>query len=180
MSAEPVVMSMIVAAARNGVIGRNNALPWRLPDDLRYFRRVTMGKPVIMGRRTFESIGRPLPGRDNIVVSRNRQFAAAGIHVVHDLVQAYTVASASARASGAEELMLLGGAQLYAAALPQIQRIYLTRVHADISGDACLPALDRDSWYEISRQDHAADNGNEFPFSFIVLERQLENHSDRQ
>ena len=176
MSTEQPVTSMIVAAARNGVIGRDNALPWRLPDDLRYFRRVTMGKPVIMGRRTFESIGRPLPGRDNIVVSRNPQFTAAGMHVVHDLDQAYTVASASARASGAKELMLLGGAQLYAAALPQIQRIYLTRVHADIPGDARLPELDEGSWYEISREDHAAGNNNEFPFSFIVLERRVEKH----
>lgn len=172
MSAEPVVMSMIVAAARNGVIGRDNALPWRLPDDLRYFRRVTMGKPVIMGRRTFESIGRPLPGRDNIVVSRNPQFRAAGTHVVHDLDQAYALARDAAYASGAEEVMLLGGAQLYAAALPQIQRIYLTQVHADISGDAFLPALNGDIWHEMSRQDHAAGNRNEFPFSFIVLERQ--------
>lgn len=162
---------MIVAAARNGTIGRDNTLPWRLSDDLRYFRRVTMGKPVIMGRRTYDSIGRPLPGRDNIVVSRNPAFAAAGVRVVHGIDEAFSLAEASARSSGAGELMLLGGAQLYAEALPLIQRIYLTRVHADVAGDAHLPALEEGEWREISRQDHPADSRNDFPFSFIVLQR---------
>ncbi|MEQ8514464.1 MAG: dihydrofolate reductase, partial [Chromatocurvus sp.] len=147
---------MIVAAARNGTIGRDNTLPWRLQDDLRYFRRVTMGKPVIMGRHTFDSIGRPLPGRDNIVVSRNPSFMAAGTRVVHDLDEAFAVALASAQSSGADEVMLLGGAQLYAAALPRIQRVYLTQVHADIAGDVRLPSLEPGSWQEISREDHPA------------------------
>lgn len=171
MSPRDVTASMIVAAARNGTIGRDNALPWRLSDDLRYFRRVTMGKPVIMGRRTYDSIGRPLPGRDNIVVSRNPAFAAAGVHVASGVDEAFTLAEASARSSGAGELMLLGGAQLYAEALPRIQRIYLTRVHADVAGDAYLPALAADDWREISREDHPADSRNDFPFSFIVLQR---------
>lgn len=171
MSAQTVTFSMIVAAARNGTIGRNNTLPWRIPEDLRYFRRVTMGKPVIMGRRTFDSIGRPLPGRDNIVVSRNPEFAAAGVSVVRGVDEAFTLAEASARASGAEELMLLGGAQLYAEGMPLIQRIYLTRVHADVEGDARLPVLVPGEWREISREDHAADSRNDFPFSFIVLQR---------
>jgi len=171
MRPQDVTASMIVAAARNGTIGRDNALPWRLSEDLRYFRRVTMGKPVIMGRRTYDSIGRPLPGRDNIVVSRNPAFAAEGVRVVHGIDEAFTLAVESARSSGAGELMLLGGAQLYAEALPLIQRIYLTRVHADIAGDAHLPALDPGRWREISREDHSADSRNEFPFSFIVLQR---------
>lgn len=162
---------MIVAAARNGTIGRNNSLPWRLSEDLRYFRRVTMGKPVIMGRRTYESIGRPLPGRDNIVVSRNPAFAAPGVRVVHGIDEAFALAEESARSSGAVELMLLGGAQLYAEALPLIQRIYLTRVHADVAGDAHLPALEQGEWREISREDHAADSRNDFPFSLVVLQR---------
>lgn len=171
MSPRDVTASMIVAAARNGTIGRDNALPWRLSDDLRYFRRVTMGKPVIMGRRTYDSIGRPLPGRDNIVVSGNPAFAAAGVRVAHGIDEAFTLAEASARSSGAGEFMLLGGAQLYAEALPLIQRIYLTRVHADVAGDAHLPALAADDWREISREDHPADSRNDFPFSFIVLQR---------
>lgn len=162
---------MIVAAARNGTIGRDNTLPWHLPDDLRYFRRVTMGKPVIMGRRTFDSIGRPLPGRDNIVVSRNPGFSAAGVRVARDLDEAFALATAAARSSGAREVMLLGGAQLYALALPRIQRIYLTRVHADIAGDAHLPALEGHDWRELSREDHAAGNNNDHAFSFIVLQR---------
>lgn len=171
MSVRDVTFSMIVAAARNGTIGRDNTLPWRIQDDLRYFRRVTMGKPVIMGRRTFDSIGRPLPGRDNIVVSRNPAFAAAGVSVVHGVDEAFSLAEASARASGAGELMLLGGAQLYAEAMPRIQRIYLTRVHADVEGDAQLPVLVDGQWREISREDHDADSRNEFSFSFIVLQR---------
>lgn len=166
-----VTVSMIVAAAQNGTIGRDNALPWRLPDDLRYFRRVTMGKPVVMGRRTFDAIGRALPGRDNIVVSRNPAFTAAGASVVHDLDEAFTRATASAQSSTVDEWMLLGGAQLYAAAMPRIQRLYLTRVHADIAGDAHLPPLDMGEWQEMSREEHPAGGGNEFPFSFIVLQR---------
>lgn len=162
---------MIVAAARNGTIGRDNTLPWRLSDDLRYFRSVTMGKPVIMGRRTYDSIGRALPGRDNIVVSRNPAFAAAGVRVAHGVDEAFTLAEASARSSGAGEFMLLGGAQLYAEALPLIQRIYLTRVHADVAGDAHLPALEESEWQQTSREDHPADSRNDFPFSFIVLQR---------
>lgn len=172
MSAPDVRLSMIVAAARNGTIGRDNALPWRLQDDLRYFRRVTMGKPVVMGRRTFDSIGRPLPGRDNIVVSRNPTFAAPGTRVAHTLDEAFALAAAAARDCGVDEVMLLGGAQLYAAALPRIQRIYLTRVHADVPGDARLPALEPQQWRETSREDHPAGNNNDYPFSFIVLERE--------
>ena len=171
MSSQGVTRSLIVAAARNGTIGRDNALPWHLPDDLRYFKRVTMGKPVIMGRRTYESIGRPLPGRDNLVVSRNREFVAPGARVVSDIHEGFALAEASARASGAGELMLLGGAQLYTAGLPHIVRIYLTEVHADIPGDARLPDLDPSDWQEISREEHPADSRNEFPYSFVVLER---------
>lgn len=171
LSTHPVTASMIVAAARNGTIGRDNALPWRIADDLRYFRRITMGKPVIMGRRTFDSIGRPLPGRDNIVVSRNPEFAAAGVRVAQGVEEAFTLAAASARSSGAGELLLLGGAQLYAEAMGKIQRIYLTRVHADIAGDSHLPSLDDREWREISREDYPADSRNDFPYSFIVLER---------
>ena len=164
-------LAMIVAAAENDVIGRDNALPWRLPDDLRYFRRVTMGKPVIMGRRTFESIGRPLPGRCNIVVTGNPAFTAEGVRVVHGLDEALALGEAVAAIDGAEELMLIGGAQLYALGLPRVQRIYLTRVHAAFAGDAWLPPVDWTAFHEVAREDHEADGDTSRAHSFIVYER---------
>lgn len=171
MNDRAICLSMIVAAARNGTIGRDNALPWRLADDLRYFRRVTMGKPVVMGRRTFDSVGRPLPGRDNIVVSRSPVFGPPGVRVAHSIDNAMALAERSAQDSEADEVMLLGGAQLYAAVLPRVQRIYLTRVHADVIGDAVLPPLAPEQWRQVACEDHPAGTDNEYPFSFIVLER---------
>jgi len=164
-------LSMIVAAAENDVIGRDNALPWRLPEDLRYFRRVTMGKPVIMGRRTFESIGRPLPGRCNIVVTGNPAFTAGGVCVVHGLDEALALGEAVAAADGVEELMLIGGARLYALGLPRVARIYLTRVHGVIPGDARLPPVDWSAFREVAREDHPASGDNPWPYSFLVLDR---------
>ena len=164
-------LAMIVAAAENGVIGRDNALPWRLPEDLRYFRRVTMGKPVIMGRRTFDSIGRALPGRCNIVVSANPAFAAEGVRVVHGFDEALAEASAVAESDGAEEIMLIGGARLYALGLPRVERIYLTRVHGDVSGDIVLPPVDWAQFREVAREDHAACGDNPWDYSFLVYDR---------
>jgi dihydrofolate reductase len=171
MSAREPVLAMIVAAAENGVIGRDNGLPWRLSDDLRHFKAVTLGKPVIMGRRTFESIGRPLPGRDNLVVTRDPHYAAEGVTVLGSLDAAIDAGLGMARASGKEEAMLLGGAQLYAQALPRVQRIYLTRVHAQVEGDTFLPELSPQAWREVSRESRAADARNDHPCSFILLER---------
>ena len=165
-------LAMIVAAAENDVIGRDNALPWRLPEDLRYFRRVTMGKPVIMGRRTFDSIGRPLPGRCNIVVTTNPAFEAAGVRVAHDLDEALALAGAVAEIDGAEEVMLIGGAQLYALGLPRVERIYLTRVHGDIPGDAMLPPVDWAAFREVAREEHAACEDNPWAYSFLVYDRE--------
>jgi dihydrofolate reductase len=165
-------LAMIVAAAENDIIGRDNALPWRLPEDLRYFRRVTMGKPVIMGRRTFESIGRPLPGRCNIVVTTNPAFEAEGVRVVHDFEEALTVAAAVAGRDGAEEVMLIGGAQLYALGLPRVERIYLTRVHGAIPGDAVLPPVDWAAFREVAREEHAACEDNPWAYSFLVYDRE--------
>lgn len=159
------VLSLIVAASENGVIGRAGGMPWHLPADLGHFRRTTMGKPIIMGRRTFESIGRALPGRRNIVVSRRGAFARAGIEA------AASLAGALALAGDAPEVMVTGGAALYRAALPGARRIYLTRVHANVEGDTYFPELAEDEWRELSRERRAPDEKNPCAVSFIVLER---------
>ncbi len=162
---------MIVAAAENGVIGRNNALPWHLPEDLRYFKRVTMGKPIVMGRKTFESIGRPLPGRTNIVVTRSPDWRAEGVRVVHSLEQALELAADIALIDGAEEVMVVGGADIYRTAIPRASRLYLTQVHATVEGDAFLPEIDWRQWREVSRQSFAAGGANPYDYSFVVFER---------
>ena len=165
-------IALIVAKARNGVIGRNNQLPWRLPEDLRYFKRMTIGKPVIMGRNTWESLGKPLPERDNIVITRNESFYAHGATVVNDLGTALLLADSLADARGADEIMIIGGAQIYAAALPQVTRAYITEVDADIDGDAFFPALDATQWKEIARENFSACEKNPYNYNFLTLERQ--------
>jgi len=146
-----VIRSLVVAMARNRVIGRDNQLPWRLPADLAYFKRVTMGHPIIMGRRTYESIGRPLPGRLNIVVSRNPQFSAPGCTVVPSLAEAW-------RAAGdAEEVCVIGGTSIFAEALPAADRIHLTEVEAEVPGDTWFPEFDRGEWTEREVERHAPD-----------------------
>jgi dihydrofolate reductase len=164
-------LAAIVAVAENGVIGRNNALPWHLPGDLAYFRRVTMGKPIVMGRRTWESLGKPLPGRTNIVISRQPGYRAEGARVVASLDAALELAQAIALHDGAEELLVIGGAAIYAEAMPCLQRLYLTRVHAKVPGDALLSGLDLSQWREVSREFHAAGDINPYDYSFIVYER---------
>jgi len=159
------VIALVVAAARNDVIGSDNRLPWRLPADLKHFKQITMGKPVVMGRKTFESIGRPLPGRANIIITQNRAYNAPGCLVVNSIDQAL------AAAAGGDEIMIIGGATLYAACLPSATRIYLTRIHHDFSGDARFPAPDAEQWRETERRDCAADDKNPYAYSFIVLER---------
>lgn len=166
-----VWVSVIVAAAENGVIGRGNALPWHLPEDLRYFRRVTMGKPLVMGRRTFESIGRPLPGRTNIVISRNPQFRAEGTRVVASLDDALQLARDIALADGVDELLVIGGAEIYAQAIPRADRLYLTLVHSAVEGDALLPPIDWREWRETGRERHRGSGDNPHDYSFLVYER---------
>ncbi len=166
-----VWVSVIVAAAENGVIGRGNALPWHLPEDLRYFRRVTMGKPLVMGRRTFESIGRPLPGRTNIVISRNPRFRAEGTRVVASLDDALQLARDIALADGVDELLVIGGAEIYAQAIPRADRLYLTLVHAAVEGDALLPPIDWREWRETGRERHRGSGDNPHDYSFLVYER---------
>lgn len=159
------IVALVVAVADNGTIGRDGALPWHLPDDLRRFKAITMGAPVVMGRRTYESIGRPLPGRHNIVVSRNPAWRAEGVTPVRDLP------AALAAAGDAPQVMIIGGAALYAEALPLAQRIYLTRVHAAVDGDVRFPPLERRDWRVASSERRAADTRHAYPMTFEVLER---------
>ena len=167
-------ISVIVAVADNGVIGRNNTLPWHLPEDLRYFKRVTMGKPIVMGRKTFESIGRSLPGRTNIVISRDPGFAAPGIEVVASLEAALQLAASAAGAEESAEVVVIGGAEIYRLAIPRADRLYVTEVHAVPEGDAVLPAVAWDEWAEIWREDHNSSVGNTCDYSFVVYDRPAE------
>jgi dihydrofolate reductase len=160
-----VIRSLVVAMARNRVIGRDNALPWRLPADLAYFKRVTMGHPVIMGRRTYESIGKPLPGRLNIVVSRNPAFRAPGCTVVRSLDEAWEVAGE------APEVCVIGGTSIFAEALSVADRIHLTEVDADVPGDTWFPEFDRSEWTEREVEHHAPDDRHAYPFRIVVLDR---------
>ena len=162
-----MIVSLVVARAENGVIGVENRLPWHLPADLKHFKATTMGKPIVMGRRTFESIGKPLPGRDNIVVSRAAAFAAPGCRVVHSFEEALQVAEESR----AGEIMVIGGAMLYEHALPHADRIYLTLVHTRVEGDVFFPALEATVWREVSHEDHGPDARNPHAYSFLVYER---------
>jgi dihydrofolate reductase len=159
------VISIICAVARNGVIGRDGQLPWHLPDDLAHFKRTTLGRPVIMGRRTWESLPRALPGRRNLVVTRTPGYAARGAEVFASL-------DAALGACGeASDPVVIGGAELYAAALPRAQRIYLTRVHAEVEGDVYFPRFSEADFAEIERLDHPADARHAFAFSVVTLER---------
>jgi dihydrofolate reductase len=162
---------MIVAQSSNRVIGRDNKLPWYLPGDLKYFKQATMGKPIIMGRKTFESIGKPLPGRLNIVISRDASFTAQGIKVVMSLPEAIELAESQALIDGVDEAMIIGGAQIYALALPEVERLYITQVHADIEGDAYFPEFNRSQWTELGREDFSAQGPNPYDYSFIVYQR---------
>lgn len=140
-------------------------MPWRLAADLRHFKQLTMGKPIVMGRLTFESIGRALPGRQNIVISRQTGYTADGCDVVP------SPEAAMAAAGGSDEVMVIGGGAIYRRFLPMAERIYLTRVQADVAGDASFPPLDVEQWQELSRDEFPADESNEFPYAFIVLQR---------
>ncbi|HET7651265.1 MAG TPA: dihydrofolate reductase [Gammaproteobacteria bacterium] len=159
------MLSLIVAAGENNEIGKDGAMPWHLPADLRHFKAVTLGKPVIMGRHTWESIGKPLPQRRNIVVTRDKTWFAQGCEVAHSVPEALVMAA------GEPEIMLIGGGQLYREALPRAQRIYLTRVHGTFDADTFFPPLDMNQWQETVRETHPADAANPYACSFLVLER---------
>lgn len=165
-------IALMVAMARNRVIGRNNRLPWYLPEEMQYFKRATMGKPIIMGRRTHESIGRALPGRSNIVITRNDDWSREDVWVAHSLEQALEQAERQGLIDGAEETVVIGGAQVYAEALPVADRLYLTEVHADVAGDTFFPLVDLSHWEEVSRADHAGgEEANRYPYSIVVYDR---------
>lgn len=163
-------IAFVVAMARNRAIGLNNQMPWYLPDELQYFKRVTMGKPVVMGRNTFESIGRPLPGRPNIVITRNADYAAAGITVVNSLAAALETAQALLTPEQ-QEVMVIGGGQVFSEALPLADRLYLTVVDAEPLADAFFPEFDRSLWHETLRESHAANEKNLFAYCVMVLNK---------
>lgn len=158
-------LSIIAALADNGVIGRDNRLPWRMPADLAHFKRLTMGKPIIMGRRTWESLPGLLPHRTHIVITRDRDYRVEGGFVVHSLPEALEFAG------DADEMMVVGGARLYAQTLPLASRMYLTLVHEQIDGDTVFPDYEQAEWRETSREHHAADRRNPHAYSFVTLER---------
>jgi dihydrofolate reductase len=158
-------ISIIVAMDANGVIGHDNELPWHLPADLQHFKKTTMGKPILMGRKTYESIGRPLPGRTNIVITRDSRYQAAGCVVVNSIDAAMEAAGEQ------EEIMVIGGAEFYRQVLPHTNTIYLTRIHATFDGDTAFPELKDADWREVERSDQAADEKNPHDYSFIRLDR---------
>lgn len=157
-------ISMVAAMANDRVIGKDNAMPWHLPADFAWFKQVTMGKPVVMGRKTFESIGRPLPGRQNIVISRNPDFQAEGVIVVADIAAAKSVAGA------VDELMIIGGGSIYAACLPDADRLYLTFIDFAVDGDTRFPDWG-DGWQEVNRESYTADEKNAHDMQFVILDR---------
>lgn len=160
-----MIVTLVAAAGLDNGIGLNGTMPWHMPADLRHFKSLTLHKPVIMGRKTFAAIGRPLPERRNIVVSRDRGFIAPGGEVAHSLEDALQ------RVSAEPEAMVIGGGEIYRAALPRARRIHLTRIHATVQADAFFPELPASEWKEVAREDHAADDRNPFDYSFITYER---------
>ena len=166
-----MIVSAIVAVGRNNVIGKGNDIPWYLPADLKYFKRTTIQHHVIMGRKTFESMDAALPGRTNIVLSRDVNYRAAGATVVPTLDAALDVAAAQCEVDGQEEIFVIGGSAIYAMALPGADRLYLTEVHADVEGDTYFPEFDRSAWREVSRRDVPAGDRDVYPCSILVLER---------
>ncbi|HTN49124.1 MAG TPA: dihydrofolate reductase [Burkholderiaceae bacterium] len=158
-------LTLIVARARNGVIGRDNAMPWKIPGEQAYFKRVTMGHPIIMGRKTWESIGRPLPGRRSIVVTRNADFVAQDAEVVASLD------AALARCAGAADAFVIGGAELYRAALPRADRLLITEIDHDFEGDAYWPAPEQSQWREAAREHHAPVAGRPFAVDYVEYVR---------
>ena len=167
--------ALIVAVAENGVIGIDNKMPWHIPADLKYFKKVTMGKPMLMGRKTFDSFGKPLPGRPHIVISRDTGLQIAGVEVRNSTEEGFELAKATAESMGLEEFVLIGGANIYQQLLPKVDRIYLTEIHASYKGDAFFPyydkhGFDRQQWREVSREDVDPSQGSP-GYSFLVFDR---------
>ena len=163
-------IAMIAAVARNGVIGVDNKLPWYLPEDLKFFKRMTQAKPLVMGRKTFDSIGKPLPNRLNIVVTRDPSFEYTGVRVCHDLESALQLADQQATIEASDEIMVMGGGEIYAQALPHASRIYLTEVDIEVEGDARFPELDASEWEEMQRIPGSPTAGQP-SYSFVEYRR---------
>ena len=165
-----MIISMIVAIGENGVIGVDGGLPWHIPGDLKFFKKTTMGKPLIMGRKTWESLGGPLPGRPHVVITRDKKYKAAGAHVVHDLDQALSKAHDMAHALKVGEIMIIGGAEIYRLAMAKTDRLYLTEVALSPDGDAFFPDVNFDQWREKSRTEFSS-SGGEVSYAFVVREK---------
>ena len=159
------ILSLIAAMDRHRLIGTNNQLPWRLPADLQHFKKMTMGKPIIMGRKTWESLGRPLPGRENIIITRNPDYQAMGATVVHSLNAAIVIIQ------DREEAVIIGGANLYAQVLPRVERLYLTRVEGEFQGDAWFPEFNQADWLLLSAESYQPDEKNSYPYRFETYAR---------
>jgi len=159
------ILSMVVATANNRVIGKDNDMPWHLPADLAYFKKVTLGKPVVMGRKTFESIGRPLPGRRNIVISRDEQYSANGVDTVTSVEQALSLVK------DVEEIMVIGGGAIYKHCLPAANRLYITHIDAEIDGDTRFPEYNLEHWTKVSSERRVADEKNAYNLDFCVYEK---------
>jgi len=162
-----MIISTIVAVAKNNVIGKDNNIPWYLPADLKYFKKITTGHHIVMGRKCYESIGRPLPKRTNVVVTRNPFFIASGCLITHNVAEAVQLAEAN----GEEEVFIIGGGQIYEIALPHVDRIYLTEVDVEVEGDIFFPTIDPNNWNLIKETKHKSDGKNQYDYTFKVLER---------
>ncbi len=167
-ASQPIAIVLVVAVADNGVIGRDNAMPWRLSSDLKRFKALTIGKPVLMGRKTFLSIGKPLPGRTNIVVTRNAGFAVTGVVAAGDLTSAFDVARGDALRRGATEIAVIGGTDIFMQCLPLAQRLEVTHVHARPDGDVFFPPIDPARWRAATREDHQAGERDDAAFTYVT------------
>jgi len=160
-----MIISLIAAMSKNRVIGKDNSLPWNMPNDKKHFWELTRGKPVVMGRKTYESIGKPLPNRLNIIITRDQEYKAEGCTIVHSIDEAVTAAQ------GNEEIMVIGGSQIYEKFLPKANRMYLTFIDAEIDGDTYFPEYNPEEWAETSYEEHEKDANNPFDYDFVTLER---------
>ncbi|MBP03135.1 MAG: dihydrofolate reductase [Rhodospirillaceae bacterium] len=167
-----VKVSLIVARAANGIIGHNGAIPWYIPEDLKYFKSITLGSPIIMGRKTFESIGKPLNGRKNIIVSGQKSFAHQGLCICNSVAEALMTGAEYARNLKTKEIFVIGGSQIYAAMLPKVNTIYCTEIHKDYEGDTSFDLIEPNGWVEVSRRD-VFKNNNLPAYSFVIYDRRM-------
>jgi dihydrofolate reductase len=166
-----VKIALIVAQSQNRVIGRDGDMPWHLTEDLKFFKRTTMGKPIVMGRKTFASIGKPLPGRANIVITRDPDFKFEGVVIARSLEEGISMGRDAAKESGVEEVMVIGGGEIYRGAMAQADRVYLTQVHAEVSGETFFPEIDPSQWREAERSEVQVDQASGLEFTWMTWDR---------